>query len=133
MNEIILCKTYLRLDPESNFITLNLKIPRDSLVLRGLATTLEIEVVQRELEKILMGDNKKDNQFTIINLKPEVNSNWIVQFSNELEAQSAFHSLKGKIFLNGDKPIKPELKTNTLFRASNFSNMHNKKAPALPP
>lgn len=72
LNEIILCKTYLKLDPVNNTITLNIKVPRDMLIIRDLPNTLEN--VKEELEIFLR--SQSTNEFTILNVDPEINDNW---------------------------------------------------------
>jgi len=72
LNEIILCKTYLKLDPVNNTITLNIKVPRDMLIIRDLPNTLEN--VKEELEIFLRSQSA--NEFTILSVSAEINDNW---------------------------------------------------------
>jgi len=94
LNEIILCKTYLKLDPLTNYITLNIKVPRDTLVIRGLPESIDIKELDEGLSKLLSnninGKNDTDSADDKLYIKKENNSNWIVQFSSESEARDAF-------------------------------------------
>jgi len=94
LNEIILCKTYLKLDPQTNYITLNIKVPRDTLVIRGLPESIDIKELDEGLSKLLSnninGKNDTDSADDKLYIKKENNSNWIVQFSSESEARDAF-------------------------------------------
>jgi hypothetical protein len=56
----------------SNTITLNIKVPRDMLIIRDLPSTLEN--VKEELEIFLRSQSA--NEFTILNVDPEINDNW---------------------------------------------------------
>lgn len=60
LNEIILCKTYLKLDPNTNNITLNIKVPRDTLIIRGLPESIDLKELDIELNKMLLSKNSLD-------------------------------------------------------------------------
>lgn len=96
LNEIILCKTYLKLDPNTNNITLNIKVPRDILIIRGLPESIDLKELDIELNKMLLSKNSGDkdkgsgDEESKLYIKKENNSNWVVQFNSESEAKDAF-------------------------------------------
>lgn len=126
LNEIILCKAYLKLDLSNNTITLNIKIPRDVLIIRDLPDGLS------NVEETLMNIfNETKIDITIINISPQVNNIYYIHFGSETEARQAFLLLKGREIMNHN--IKCELKTNMLFRTTNFTEQQKAKETKLPP
>lgn len=133
LNEIILSKTYLKLDLGSNHITLNIKVPRDTLVLRGLPGDVAQATVHATLTGLLTNghqmsvEGEGENKMV---LKKELNDNWIVQFNSESIAKDAFFKLKNTS-VAGHR-FKCELKTNTLFRTTSLSELQSRKEAVLP-
>jgi hypothetical protein len=133
LNEIILSKTYLKLDLGSNHITLNIKVPRDTLVIRGLPDHIAQATVQTQLTALLTNANQisvEGDDQNKISLKKELNNNYIVQFNSESMAKDAFFKLKNTS-VAGHR-FKCELKTNTLFRTTSLSELQTRKETVLP-
>jgi len=89
LKENVMSKPFLKYDHTTDNIKINIKIPRNILILRNVSSNLQEDSLRQYLQQKL--GNLYNN---LKSLKSELNDNWLASFTEEAHAMEAFTLLQ---------------------------------------